>query len=112
MDNLKKSNELLEAIVDGTAFDKETGLIWEHWVNAIIKQVDLNNIELRGSEESSHESAALPLHNVSVNEGQEFLRAGVAVCPHFDECINNGKNEHCDLQTFQEIDCFIGQTER
>lgn len=36
----------------------------------------------------------------------------VAVCPYFNECINNGKNEHCDLQTFQEIDCFIGQTER
>jgi hypothetical protein len=31
-----------------------------------------------------------------------------AVCPHFDTCQNGGKNEYCDLQTFKEIDCFVG----
>ena len=31
-----------------------------------------------------------------------------AVCPHFDTCQNGGKNKHCDLQTFKEIDCFMG----
>lgn len=34
------------------------------------------------------------------------------VCPHFDSCGNGGKNQYCDLQTFKEIDCFVGQTER
>ena len=35
-----------------------------------------------------------------------------AVCPHFDTCQNGGKNKFCDLQTFKELDCFVGQTER
>ena len=35
-----------------------------------------------------------------------------AVCPHFETCLNGGKNEYCDLQTFKEIDCFVGQNER
>ena len=38
--------------------------------------------------------------------------ASGAVCPHFNACQNGGKNEYCDLQTFNEIDCFVGQTER
>ena len=38
--------------------------------------------------------------------------ASGAVCPHFDTCQNGGKNEYCDLQTFKEIDCYMGQTER
>lgn len=38
--------------------------------------------------------------------------ASSAVCPHFNACQNGGKNEYCDLQTFNEIDCFVGQTER
>ena len=46
MENLKKSNELLEAIINGTAFDSETGMIWQHWLEEISKQVDINNIEL------------------------------------------------------------------
>ena len=46
MENLKKSNELLEAIVNGTAFDKETGLIWKHWLDVINEQVVKNNVAL------------------------------------------------------------------
>lgn len=80
---------------------------------------DLGDLELMRQQlkkacgaESSDESGGLHKHGVTVNEGSEFLSVGVAVCPYFDKCINNGKNEYCDLQTFQEIDCFIGQTER
>ncbi|MBN1181678.1 MAG: hypothetical protein JXB49_05270 [Bacteroidales bacterium] len=74
------------------------------WMEAT-KRAEVNG------DETSHDKA-LHKHIVSVNEGSDFLSVGVAVCPHFDKCINNGKNEYCDLQTFQEIDCFIGQTER
>lgn len=35
----------------------------------------------------------------------------VSVCPNFDTCINKGKNEHCSLEVFKSIDCFIGQNE-
>ena len=37
--------------------------------------------------------------------------ASGAVCPHFNACQNGGKNEYCDLQTFNEIDCFVGQND-
>ncbi len=46
MENLKHSNELLEAIANGTAFDKETGLIWEHWLITINEQIVKNNVAL------------------------------------------------------------------
>ena len=46
MENLKQSNELLEAIGNGTAFDKETGLIWSHWLDSINEQVVKNNVDL------------------------------------------------------------------
>ena len=52
---------------------------------------------------------ALSLGAVSVVH--EPVASG-AVCPHFNACQNGGKNEYCDLQTFNEIDCFVGQTER
>ena len=35
-----------------------------------------------------------------------------AVCSQFETCLNGGKNKYCDLQTFKELDCFVGQTER
>ena len=35
-----------------------------------------------------------------------------AVCPHFETCYNGGKNKYCDLHTWRELDCFVGQTER
>jgi len=54
----------------------------------------------------------LKIPAVSVNNGDEFLSVRMEACPHFAKCINKGKNEYCDLKTFQEIDCFIGQTER
>lgn len=46
MENLKNSNELLEAIANGVAFDKETGLIWEHWLITINEQIVKNNVGL------------------------------------------------------------------
>jgi hypothetical protein len=33
-------------------------------------------------------------------------------CPHFQECFNIDKNQHCDFKTLTEIDCFVWQTER
>ena len=53
----------------------------------------------------------LKLNKPAVSVVREPLASG-AVCPHFDTCQNGGKNEYCDLQTFKEIDCFVGQTER
>jgi hypothetical protein len=35
-----------------------------------------------------------------------------AVCPNYNNCINGGKNEYCDLETFEQLDCYVGQTER
>lgn len=64
MENLKKSNELLEAIVNGVAFDKETGLIWEHWLKSITEQVEKNNLELCDGE-CSHENSGLHKHFVN-----------------------------------------------
>jgi hypothetical protein len=26
-----------------------------------------------------------------------------------DTCQNGGKNKFCDLQTFKELDCFVGK---
>jgi len=66
MENLKKSNELLEAIANGVAFDKETGLIWEHWLNSVTEQVEKNNLELCGGE-CSDESSVLPIHGVRLS---------------------------------------------
>lgn len=76
------------------------------------QNIDLSTIDKFIDDLAKREVKLFAIPDVSVNEVSEFLRAGFTVCPHFDKCINNGKNEHCDLQTFQEIDCFIGQTER
>ena len=51
------------------------------------------------------------LNKPAVSVVQEPIVVG-AVCPHFQECINGGKNQYCDLQTLNELDCFIGQNER
>ena len=51
------------------------------------------------------------LNQPDVSVVHEPVASG-AVCPHFNACQNGGKNEYCDLQTFNEIDCFVGQTER
>lgn len=51
------------------------------------------------------------LHIADVSVVREPEAKGT-VCPHFDTCGNGGKNQYCDLQTFKEIDCFVGQTER
>ena len=64
MENFKKSNELLEAIANGVAFDKETGLIWEHWLNSVTEQVEKNNLELCGGE-CSNENSGLNIPCVS-----------------------------------------------
>ena len=53
----------------------------------------------------------LKLNKPAVSVVHEPVASG-AVCPHFNACQNGGKNEYCDLQTFNEIDCFVGQTER
>ena len=47
------------------------------------------------------------LNEPAVSVVQEPIVVG-AVCPHFQECINGGKNQYCDLQTLKELDCFIG----
>ena len=49
------------------------------------------------------------LNEPDVSVVHEPVASG-AVCPHFNACQNGGKNEYCDLQTFNEIDCFVGQT--
>ena len=49
----------------------------------------------------------LKLNKPAVSVVQEPIVVG-AVCPHFQECINGGKNQYCDLQTLKELDCFIG----
>lgn len=98
---LRKQARQLIALAVGEMAEKRNNVSFDGWFNKNVREA-----------KTSDESAALPLHDVSVNEGSEFLSVGVAVCPHFNECINNGKNEYCDLQTFQEIDCFVGQTER
>lgn len=51
------------------------------------------------------------INETAVSVVHEPVTSG-AVCPNFNACQNGGKNEYCDLQTFNEIDCFVGQTER
>ena len=58
-----------------------------------------------------HDSKVKKLNEPAVSVVSEPVASG-AVCPHFNACQNGGKNEYCDLQTFNEIDCFVGQTER
>ena len=53
----------------------------------------------------------LKLNKPAVSVVRDPVASG-AVCPHFNACQNGGKNEYCDLQTFNEIDCFVGQTDR
>ena len=47
------------------------------------------------------------INEPAVSVVRESVASG-AVCPHFNACQNGGKNEYCDLQTFKEIDCFVG----
>ena len=73
MENLQKSNALLEAIAGGAAFDKDSGLLWEHWLKAIEEQIEENNAEFdRVLDDSSHEDSGLNKPVVNNNE--------VAVC--------------------------------
>ena len=58
-----------------------------------------------------HDREVKKLNEPAVSVVQEPIVVG-AVCPHFQECINGGKNQYCDLQTLNELDCFIGQNER
>lgn len=50
--SFEKSNELLEAIESGAAFNKGFGLIttvnplWDHWLDVISKQIEINNKDL------------------------------------------------------------------
>ena len=67
MGNLKKSNELLDAIINGNAFDSETGLIWQHWLDEITKQVDINNVELSAGANESEQQSNCNLPHVSVS---------------------------------------------
>lgn len=61
--------------------------------------------------EDYYEYKVKKLNEPAVSVVREPVASG-AVCPHFNACQNGGKNEYCDLQTFNEIDCFVGQTER
>ena len=61
--------------------------------------------------EDYYEYKVKKLNKPAVSVVREPVASG-AVCPHFGTCQNGGKNEYCDLQTFNEIDCFVGQTER
>ena len=61
--------------------------------------------------EDYYEYKVKKLNEPAVSVVHEPVASG-AVCPHFNACQNGGKNEYCDLQTFNEIDCFVGQTER
>ena len=71
---------------------------------------------IMGYREVSYESwlqrQVLELRENVVNKNCNIPRVSNSVCPHFNACQNGGKNEYCDLQTFNEIDCFVGQTER
>lgn len=101
MENLKKSNELLEAIINGTAFDSETGMIWQHWLEEISKQVDKNNIELSAvANDSKEESNCYVVRDWMSAEVHEFdtLEKGKA---KFDEIYNETKDEECDIQLYQ-----------
>ena len=64
---------------------------------------------MRRYAEIYHDREVKKLNEPDVSVVHEPVASG-AVCPHFNACQNGGKNEYCDLQTFNEIDCFVGQT--
>ena len=68
-------------------------------------------VEVLNEKTEEYYSKVKKLNEPAVSVVHEPVTSG-AVCPHFNACQNGGKNEYCDLQTFNEIDCFVGQTER
>ena len=64
-------------------------------------------VEVLNEMAEEYYSKVKKLNEPAVSVVREPLASG-AVCPHFDTCQNGGKNKHCDLQTFKEIDCFMG----
>ncbi len=111
MENLKKSNELLEAIINGTAFDSETGMIWNHWLEEISKQIDMNNTELRALAKQPEQQSNCNLPHVSkcyvvrdwmsaeVHEFDTIEEGNIK----FDEIYNETKNDECDIQLYRII---------
>lgn len=79
---------------------KKTTTLREAWRYAMMRYAEIY-----------HDREVKKLNQPDVSVVHEPVASG-AVCPHFNACQNGGKNEYCDLQTFNEIDCFVGQTER
>ena len=79
---------------------KKTTTLREAWRYAMMRYAEIY-----------HDREVKKLNEPAVSVVHEPVASG-AVCPHFNACQNGGKNEYCDLQTFNEIDCFVGQTER
>ena len=79
---------------------KKTTTLREAWRYAMMRYAEIY-----------HDREVKKLNEPDVSVVHEPVASG-AVCPHFNACQNGGKNEYCDLQTFNEIDCFVGQTER
>ena len=79
---------------------KKTTTLREAWRYAMMRYAEIY-----------HDREVKKLNEPDVSVVHEPV-ASSAVCPHFNACQNGGKNEYCDLQTFNEIDCFVGQTER
>ena len=79
---------------------KKTTTLREAWRYAMMRYAEIY-----------HDREVKKLNEPAVSVVHEPVASG-AVCSHFNACQNRGKNEYCDLQTFNEIDCFVGQTER
>ena len=79
---------------------KKTTTLREAWRYAMMRYAEIY-----------HDREVKKLNEPDVSVVHEPVASG-AVCPHFNACQNGGKNEYCDLQTFKEIDCYMGQTER
>ena len=77
---------------------KKTTTLREAWRYAMMRYAEIY-----------HDREVKKLNEPAVSVVHEPVASG-AVCPHFNACQNGGKNEYCDLQTFNEIDCFVGQT--
>jgi len=114
MENLKKSNELLEAIINGTTFDSETGMIWKHWLEEISKQVDINNIELSAVADVSKDDSNCNLPQVSnCYEVRDWMGGQLYDFDNYndakkkyDEIYEETHDGECDIQLYQVLADF------
>ena len=114
MENLKKSNELLEAIINGTAFDSETGIIWQHWLEEISKQVDINNIELSALANDYKNKSNCNLPQVSNRyEVRDWMGGQLYEFDNYDdakkkydEIYKDTHNDECDIQLYNVLHDF------